>query len=238
MHFIYLKSFPNRESLLLLFSLIMVMNVQHLFSQGTPVQIGNGNLNGVTVNSSGDHSSSNLKTIDGVGLLPNLSAASRFLAQSTLGADYETIVATSEKSFTEWIDEQFEIPRPFTIEGHTRQLTVTALDSIYSMGGNPQNVKPSLFYWHSAWWQYTMTAPDILRSKVALALSEIFVISELPQLKKYPLALANYYDLLLNHSFGNYRDLIEAITLHPAMGVYLTHMNNPKSDIRFNRFPD
>ena len=64
------------------------------------------------------------------------------------------------------------------------------------------------------------------------------MISELPQLKKYPLALANYYDLLLDHSFGNYRDLIEAITLHPAMGVYLTHMNNPKSDVRFNRFPD
>ena len=70
------------------------------------------------------------------------------------------------------------------------------------------------------------------------ALSEIFVISELPTLGDVPLSLANYYDMLLENSFGNFRDLLEDVTFHPAMGLYLTHVNNPKSDTALNRFPD
>ena len=207
-------------------------------AQTNAVKIGNGNYEGINVTSSGTNDKNAYKTLDGIGLLPNLSAASRFLAQSTLGADYETITKVSEMSFSEWIDAQFATARPFGVEAFTRELTVIALDSIYSMGGDPQKVKPHLYYWNTAWWQYIMTGEDLLRSKVALALSEIFVISEVSSLKNYPLTLANYYDVLLDHSFGNYRELLEKITLHPAMGVYLTHINNPKADERFNRFPD
>jgi uncharacterized protein (DUF1800 family) len=83
-----------------------------------------------------------------------------------------------------------------------------------------------------------MTSPDLVRARVALALSEIFVISELPELRDYPLSLANYYDMLIEHALGNYRNLLEDVTRHPAMGVYLTFVNNPKSDTTENRFPD
>ena len=83
-----------------------------------------------------------------------------------------------------------------------------------------------------------MTQPDLLRNRIALALSEILVISEFSQLDDFPLALANYYDMLLRNSFGNYRDLLEEVTYLPAMGVYLTHVNNPRSEPSLNRFPD
>jgi uncharacterized protein (DUF1800 family) len=40
------------------------------------------------------------------------------------------------------------------------------------------------------------------------------------------------------HAFGNYRDLLRDVTLHPAMGIYLSHVNNRRSDPANNIFPD
>jgi uncharacterized protein (DUF1800 family) len=52
------------------------------------------------------------------------------------------------------------------------------------------------------------------------------------------LAGTTYYDKLLKNSFGNFRTLIEDVTLDVAMGVYLSHLNNPKSDTSENIHPD
>lgn len=209
-----------------------------LLSQN-PVILGSGNTGGMNVTTS-DSQGSNTgeQTIDGLGLLPNMSASSRFLQQATLGADLETIEAMTDKSYSQWVEEQFALPRGLDIEQYTKDLTEFVLDSSYSNGGDPNNVRPRLYYWHTAWWQYTMTEADVLRNRIALALSEIFVVSELPELDDVPLSLANYYDMLLDNSFGNFRQLLEDVTFHPAMGVYLTHVNNPKSDTSLNRFPD
>ncbi|RMG86145.1 MAG: DUF1800 domain-containing protein [Bacteroidetes bacterium] len=216
------------------FNLLFLILPISLWAQ-TPVILGSGNTGGMTVTTS---DASGEKTVDGLGLLPNETAASRFLGQATLGADFETIMATTGKSFSQWIDEQFALPRGFSIEQQTRDITEMVLDSSYSKGIDPNRVEPRVYYWHTAWWQYTMTQPDVLRNRVALALSEIFVISERPSLVNVPLTLANYYDMLLDDSFGNFRKLLEDVTLHPAMGFYLTHVNNPKSDSALNRFPD
>ena len=78
-----------------------------------------------------------------------------------------------------------------------------------------------------------------LRQRVALALSEILVVSdEVDTLAVYPHALSNYYDTLLTHAFGNYRDLLRAVTLHPAMGVYLSHVNNARANPAANTYPE
>ncbi|MEF1229302.1 DUF1800 family protein, partial [Vibrio fortis] len=50
--------------------------------------------------------------------------------------------------------------------------------------------------------------------------------------------MTDYYDMLITHAFGNYRDLIESVTLHAAMGDYLSMMANQKADPDNNRFPD
>ncbi len=201
----------------------------------SPVILGQGNNGGMSVTSSGTGGD---KTFDGEGFLPNEIAASRFLAQATLGADLETILAVSQMSFPEWLDSQFVQPKLMDVLQYTQDLTAEAIDSTFAMGDDPNNIQPQMWYWHSAWWQYIMTSPDVLRARVGLALSEIFVVSEVPELGEVPLALAGYYDMLLDNSFGNFRDLLEDVTYHPAMGVYLTHLNNPKSDTALNRFPD
>ena len=59
----------------------------------------------------------------------------------------------------------------------------------------------------------TVTAEDLLRQRVAFALSEIFVVSDkVDVLVVFPYALADYYDTLLAHSFGNFRDLLRDVT--------------------------
>ncbi len=210
-----------------------------LFGQDGLITIGAGKFNDVVVTSSSSSNASDANsTVQENGFLPNLTASSRFLGQATLGANYETIVATAEKGEQKWLEEQFAMQPAFTLEGYVKDLTRWAADSVLTNGGDVTRIDPILRYWHFGWWQYVMSTQDLLRSRVALALSEIFVISELPQLDDVPLSLANYYDMLMKNSFGNFRDLLEEVTFHPAMGVYLTHMNNPKSDPTTNRFPD
>ena len=207
-----------------------------LSAQPDPVILGSGNTSNMNVTNSGG--GDGMETVNGAGMLPNETAASRFLSQATLGADLETIQATTQMSFSQWIEDQFNTPPAFSICDFTRDITIMSLDSTFSMGGDANDVDVERWYWHSAWWQYTMTSPDVLRNRVALALSEIFVISEFPVLEDVPLSLPNYYDMLLDNSFGNFRELLEDVSLHPAMGIYLTHVNNPKSDPSLNRFPD
>lgn len=89
------------------------------------------------------------------------------------------------------------------------------------------------------WWDRVINAPDQLRQRVAFALSEIFVISRHgASLNGRSAEMADYYDMLLKNAFGNYRNLIEAVTLHPAMGDYLSMMANQKANPDKNRYPD
>ena len=67
---------------------------------------------------------------------------------------------------------------------------------------------------------------------MAFALSEIFVVSENGVLENHADALSSYYDMLADNAFGNYRTLLENVTLHPAMGLYLSMLgNNAGSEI-------
>ena len=88
------------------------------------------------------------------------------------------------------------------------------------------------------WFRNALFGDDQLRQRVAFALSEIMVVSQLGALGNLPFAVADYYDVLAKNAFGNYRDLIEEVTLHPAMGVYLSMLGNEKPDPVNNIRPD
>ncbi len=211
------------------------------FAQDYTETIGEGNYLDVTITtSSANADATGEETLNGLGLLPNLNASSRFLAQATLGADYETIVATADKGFTTWLEEQLAMPVDFTLLGYCNELIQRHKDHLTANGEDPSGFAGSWVnsYFLYSWWKYAMTEPDVLRARVALALSEIVVVSAVPDFKTQPLGLASYYDLLVKHAFGNYRDLLYDVTLHPIMGHYLTHRNNRKTDLSKNRFPD
>lgn len=50
--------------------------------------------------------------------------------------------------------------------------------------------------------------------------------------------MSSYYDILLDNAFGYFDTLLHDVTYNSAMGIFLTYVNNPKSDTSRNRFPD
>jgi uncharacterized protein (DUF1800 family) len=99
---------------------------------------------------------------------------------------------------------------------------------------DPNNPPQAFKHRRSKWFDNAINGPDQLRQRVTFALSEIFVISEYGPLHRMPLAVASYNDTLAEHAFGNFRDLLEDVTLHPAMGVYLSMLGNQKEDAALN----
>ncbi len=164
-------------------------------------------------------------------------AASRLASRATFGMSYQQILAIHETGERRWMREQYELP-PSSHDAVVDQL-YALLDSGQFDEQVRNNPNVEQVFRRLAWWHRSMTAEDQLRQRVAFALSEIFVVSDhVPALMRFPYALSNYYDTLLEHAFGNYRDLLRAATLHPAMGVYLSHLGNAKSDPEANTFPD
>lgn len=88
------------------------------------------------------------------------------------------------------------------------------------------------------WWRQSCTAPDQLRQRVAFALSQILVVSEDGELDERTRAVLQYYDVLYYHSFGNFRTLLERITLNPAMGRYLDMYGNKKPNTTTGYIPN
>jgi uncharacterized protein (DUF1800 family) len=89
-----------------------------------------------------------------------------------------------------------------------------------------------------AWWNLNLSNEDELRQRVAYALSEIFVVSLVTDLGGNAFALSSYYDVLTKNALGNFRDLLLEVTLHPSMGFYLNHLNNPRTIPLANIHPD
>jgi uncharacterized protein (DUF1800 family) len=89
------------------------------------------------------------------------------------------------------------------------------------------------------WWRQAATGPDELRQRVAFALSQVFVISMQDNtVGRNIRGVADYYDLLTANAFGNYRTLLEKVTLHPQMGIYLTSLANQKENAATGLLPD
>jgi cullin-associated NEDD8-dissociated protein 1 len=77
------------------------------------------------------------------------------------------------------------------------------------------------------WTNAMLSAPDQLRQRAAWALSQIFTVSTtnfgLGELKDFWFA---YYDILIQHAFGNYRDILREVSFSPAMAGYLSYLQN------------
>lgn len=153
--------------------------------------------------------------------------AFQFLNQTTFGAlesEADRVIATRREA---WIDDQMTKP----VSLHLPHVQLIGQSQI-GMDFLLQNDRVDI------WFRNALSGEDQLRQRVAFALSEIMVVSQLGALNNAPFALADFYDVLARNAFGNYRDLIEEVTLHPAMGVYLSMLGNEKPDVALNIRPD
>ncbi|HUR30135.1 MAG TPA: DUF1800 domain-containing protein, partial [Saprospiraceae bacterium] len=179
------------------------------------------------------------KTISNIGLEGKLMEASRFLSQATLGANLETIKHVADIGIEAWIDEQFQQPQSQMLNT-LENVYAEVIEWYFLNGGDPEEVatRPYWTHFNYAWWENHMNSEDLLRQRIALALSEIFVVSIESDLSDQGYGLADYYDMLLQNSFGNFEELLYDVTLHPCMGYYLSHLNNPKEIPQENIHPD
>ncbi len=162
--------------------------------------------------------------------------ASRFAAQATFGLDYAEIEALAGEGKEAWLDRQFSLPvgdHKSIVSNLVRRREAGEFTAF------EDDIEYLIMFRRFAWWHRTVTASDVLRQRVAFALSEIFVVSDnVDDLIINPYAMSDYYDTLLTHAFGNFEDLLREVTLHPSMGIYLSHVNNRRSDPANNIFPD
>lgn len=156
-------------------------------------------------------------------------AASRFLQHATFGPAPADITDLVNKGYVAWLDAQMALPatphRAYTMDdfsANAHEGQGAPVGGVYPYPGGTHR--------QAAWWKVVLTAPDQLRQRVALALSEIFVVSDQePTVNTWQEGTANYYDVLVANSFGNFRTLLEQVTLHPIMGAYLSTIRNGRA---------
>lgn len=159
-------------------------------------------------------------------------AAARFLLRAQLAATEADIMAVRTQGAEAWLEAQFAVP-----------IGEKSWDWLERTGRLVIN-EEYRFYRSAALIEYAMAhqliaLPDHVRKRMALALSEFFVVSAAGFMFDWPsFVIAAYWDALNTHAFGNFRQLFEAITLSPAMGIYLNTLGNQKEDAATGRVPD
>ena len=154
--------------------------------------------------------------------------ASRFLAQASFAASDVEIARVVALGYSAWLDDQFSVPRS---QGHYDWM----VDRGYAVVANINGFSGT----DNTLWRKLIASPDLLRQRVTLALSEIFVVSMtgLPVSWRSFVA-ANYVDTLEANAFGSYRTLLEAVSLSAGMGVYINMRGNQKGNPASGRVPD
>ena len=156
--------------------------------------------------------------------------AARFLLQVQFAATPADVSSVRTASFAAYLQQEFAKP------------ISTGWDWLEQQGYGADAVLDKNVYNNAiadfVVWRDLISAPDTVRKRVALALSEFFVVSHSSmEIDWRGYAITAYWDVLNQHAFGNFRDLLEAITLNPAMGYFLNTRGNQKEDGK-GRLPD
>ncbi|WP_454675143.1 DUF1800 domain-containing protein [Achromobacter pestifer] len=156
--------------------------------------------------------------------------ASRFLAQATFGPTPSQIDAVVRDGYAVWLDAQLAMaPSQTHFDWLLQQKKNTE-----AFKGNGINAPLE-----STLWRKFISAEDQVRTRVAFALSEIFVVGVQSITASWPLfGAAGFMDLLAEHALGNYQNLLTAVTKNLSMGCMLTYRGNRKEDPKTGRHPD
>jgi len=163
-----------------------------------------------------------------VSALPRIAAAQddispedaiRFLEQSSFGANWTEIQRVQQLGYAGYLQDQFNTaPSGWADLGlcpTTPQAPCTPTRDYYTM-----------YQTQNQFYLKALTASDQLRQRVVFALDQMWVISA--QLTgNFQAGWMDYYLMILeNDAFGNWRQLMQDITLSPGMGKYLDMSGN------------
>jgi uncharacterized protein (DUF1800 family) len=181
----------------------------HLKATATAAPAGAGVLNLTVVNPMPDGTPSAALAVPVT--IVNQQAAVRFLEQSTFGPNDAQLAAVETGGMESFLAAQFQAP------------TSDANYPIPPLGMNDVHVLFPVFFQNAL---DPQAGSDQLRQRVMFALNQIWVVSG--NKVGQPDFYVPYLRVLTGDAFGNYRKLMEDVTLNPAMGNYLDMANNVK----------
>jgi len=203
------------------------------------------NSNGVVTGSiSGDYASFVEQMLGGpgggTGAISRAQAA-RFLQQATFGPTPRELDRVQQMGFAAWTEDQITNQPPTLHRRYIEQIYAdfdgARTDLTYSFNSMDNYINGNNCTTPFA--RAAIGGSDQLRQRVAFALSQILVTSRRdPNLENKPLAMTDFYDIFVKNAFGNYYDILRAISLHPVMGRYLSHVGNQKARPELNQYPD
>ena len=159
--------------------------------------------------------------------LASVADATRLLDQASFGPTDAAVADVRSKNITGWVDSQLATPST----GYARIAFIDPNSAVGCPTGSPSTCFRDNYTAFPVQLQFYVNAvngADQLRQRVALAYSQIFVISGIDIKEAY--GMREYQQMLLDNAFSNFRVLIERVTLSPAMGDYLDMVNNDKSN--------
>jgi uncharacterized protein (DUF1800 family) len=167
--------------------------------------------------------------------------AARLLDQATFGVTATDVAHVQSIGIDAFINEQLAYP-PSQYSGYSYTPHTAPVDC-RNDGSNPPDASSlcaraqySPFQVQRDFFLHALNNPDQLRQRVAFALSQIMVVSSIEIYEAY--GLADYQNLLLNDALGNYRTLLEDVTLSPTMGHYLDMANSDETNAQTGTVPN
>ena len=145
---------------------------------------------------------------------PTQQDLARFANQVGFGATASQISRIGAMGLSAYTDEQ--LTRPWSPVPSLPMMPGTAPDTCT---GNCFRDNYSMYLLQNAFFSNALYGEDQLRQRVAWALHKLIVVSGRDGF--LPSRYAPYLQILQRNAFGNYRTLLEEITLNPAMGTYL-----------------
>jgi len=158
--------------------------------------------------------------------------AARFLAQAAFGGSAADIVALQNQpnGIQGWLSQQFAMP--VNPAGQLSNVAWMQANALISVQFDTTGVQ-------SSFWRKLISSPDVLRQRMMLALTDLFVINTgATQLTYRGAAAAYYLDQLEANTFGNFTNLLLAVSHTPAMGQYLTYLDSVKANPVTGTSPD
>lgn len=156
--------------------------------------------------------------------------AARMLNTTSFGPTPALVAHVRDLGPVGWANEQMATPGiaypvyPYYPATKPISCTATAVASAPESICDRDNY--SLYQLQNAFFTKALSGPDQLRQRVAFALGQIFVVSGTEVSMAY--AMRNFHQKLMDGAFGNFQDLMYAVTLDPVMGRYLDMANNDK----------
>ncbi len=157
--------------------------------------------------------------------------AARLLIQATYGPTATDIDRVAQLGAARWIEEQFNTPPRDSHWSYVMErkgpIGCTVCDA--------EHINAVM----ESFWYQAAGGNDQLRQRMVFALSQLFVVSTVNSAVEIQKdAHASYLDMLSRNAFGNFRTLLEQVSIHPTMAHYLSHMRNMKEDPATGRIPD